>query len=164
MVVTFEKADSLFRQWKVTGPNYDGTVTLFLSKSRGIGWLFKLGEDSLKAVIARDYRNSASPGLISITTNFVAGLYLLQNRDADCNGHFAVYSLKNTWDADVEYTGAYALEMQSSDPCGDGQWKISMGKLKMIRKIQFAAIFTGIMSQNIRHLFKDYVLEEEESN
>jgi len=158
--VIFEKTDSLFRKWKVTGgPIYDGTVDLFVSKERGIGWLFKLGDDSLKAVIARDYRNTSDPRLISITTNFVAGLFFVENFEPKCNSQFAVYSLKNSWDADVEYTGDYALEIESSDPCGDGQWKVSTGKLKMLRKIQFAAIFVAIMTQNIRLLFKGFVLE-----
>jgi hypothetical protein len=159
LVVTFEKTDDLFRKWKVTGPNYDGAVELFVSSDRGIGWLFKLGDDSLKAIIARDYKTSGSPGLISITTNFMAGLYILENRDGKCNGEFALYSIKNSWEADVEYTGHYAFEMVSYDPCNDTQWKVSTGKLKMVRKIQFAAIFTAVMSNNIKHLFRDFVLE-----
>lgn len=158
-VVVFEKTDSLYRKWKVSGTNFDGAIELFVSKTRGIGWLFKLGDDSLKAVIARDYRNTNDPRLISITTNFVSGLFLVENFEPDCNSQFAVYSLKNSWDADVEYTGDYALEMFSSNPCGEGQWKIKTGKLKMMRKIQFAAIFTAAMTQNIRLLFKDFVLE-----
>jgi hypothetical protein len=159
VTVVIEKTDAEFRKWKVTGPDYDGAIELFISNERGIGWLFKFGEDSLKAVIARDYRTSGSPGLITITTNFFAGLYILENRDGDCNGNFAMYSLKNSWEADVEYTGDYAFEMFNYDPCVDGQWKIRSGKLKMVRKIQFAGVFVAATSNNIKHLFRDYVLE-----
>jgi len=158
-IVVFEKTDSLYRKWKVTGSGYEGGIELFISKTRGIGWLIKMGDDSLKAIIARDYRNTADPRLISITTNFISGIYFVENFEAECNSQFAVYSLKNSWDADLEYTGAYAFEMFSSNPCGEGQWKIKPGKLKMPLKIQIAAVFIGAMTQNIKHLFKDFVLE-----
>ena len=45
-IVVFEKTDSLYRKWKVSGPNFDGAIELFVSKTRGIGWLFKLGDSS----------------------------------------------------------------------------------------------------------------------
>lgn len=36
--VTFEKKDSLFRLWQISGNDLNGTATLFASKERGIGW------------------------------------------------------------------------------------------------------------------------------
>ena len=159
VVVVFEKTDDAYRKWKVTGPNFDGGIELYVSKTRGIGWLFKFGEDSLKAVIAKDYKNTFDPRIISITTNFVAGLFFVENRTPECNSRFVVYSVKNSWDSDVEYTGDYALDMYHSMPCGEGQWKVRVGKLKMQRKILFASIFTAVMTPNIRLLFKDFVLE-----
>ncbi|MBK7129209.1 MAG: hypothetical protein IPM74_08170 [Crocinitomicaceae bacterium] len=156
--VVFEKTDSLFRNWKVTGIGYDGMVKLFISKERGIGWSFYLGEDSLKAMIARDYRNTSSPGMISMTASFIAGLFIVENFAPECNSYFKVYSLKNSWDADVEYTGKYALEISTTEPCGEGSWQAKTGKLKMPQKVLYASIFCAAMSQNIRHLFKNFVL------
>lgn len=156
--VVFEKTDSSFRNWNVSGAGYEGHVKLFLSKDRGIGWSFYLGEDSLKAIIARDYRNTSSPGMISMTASFIAGLFIVENFEPDCNSYFKVYSLKNSWDADVEYTGKYALEISSTDPCGDGNWQAKTGKLKMPQKVLYSSIFCAVMSQNIRILFKNFVL------
>jgi len=154
----FEKSDSLFREWKVTGNGYDGSATLFVSKERGIGWVFKCGDDSLKALIARDYRNTNDPRILSITTSFVSGLFIVENFEPDCNSYFRMYALKNSWDADVEYTGPIALEIESSDPCGDGSWHTKTGKLKVPEKIMRVAIFTAVMTHNIRYLFKDFTL------
>lgn len=157
-LVSFEKTDSLFRNWKISGEGFDGSAKLFVSKERGIGWNIGMDGDSLKVLIARDYKNTNDPRLISITTNFVSGLFIVENFEPDCNSYFKVYSLKNSWDADVEYTGNYALEMESSNPCLDGKWKTKTGKLKVHQKVIYGAIFTAIMTQNIRHLFKNFEL------
>lgn len=154
--VVFEKTDSLYRNWKISGNGYEGNARLFVSKERGIGWTIRSGEDSLKVLIARDYKNTNDPRIISISTSFISGLFIVENFEPDCNSNFRVYSLKNSWDADVEYTGAYALEMQHSDPCAAGHWTVKTGKLKIPEKVLYMAVFTGIMTQNIRHLFKDF--------
>ncbi len=156
--VSFENTDSLFRSWKISGSGYDGSAKLFVSKERGLGWQIGMDGDSLKVLIARDLKNAADPRLISITTSFVSGLFMLENFEPSCNSHFKLYALKNSWDADVEYVGAYAFEMESSNPCFDGDWKVKTGKLKVHQKVVYAAIFSAIMAQNIRVLFKDYVL------
>jgi hypothetical protein len=156
--ITFEKTDSSYRNWKISGAGFDGSALLFQTKERGIGWQIGMDGDSLKILIARDVKNAGDPRLISITTNFVSGLFMLENFEPRCNSYFKLYSLKNSWDADVEYTGAYAFEMESSNPCGDGNWKIKTGKLKVQQKVIYASIFTAIMTQNIRALFKDSAL------
>ena len=162
--ISIDKTDPLFRNWIVKGNKFDGTINLFVSKERGIGWNFQFDGDSIRAIIASDYKNVRDPRLISLTTDFMAGLYFIENFDADCNSSFAIYSVQNTWDTDVEYTGKYALEIQSSKPCGAGSWKVKQGKLKMVQKLHFATIFTAIMCQNIRHLFRDYNPDELEIN
>ncbi|MBK6950785.1 MAG: hypothetical protein IPO32_13280 [Crocinitomicaceae bacterium] len=157
-LVNFENTDSLFRIWKISGAGFDGSAQLFVSKERGIGWQIGMDGDSLKVLIARDLKNASDPRLISITTNFVAGLFMLENFEPTCNSYFKLYALKNSWDADVEYVGAYAFEMESSSPCSSGSWKVKTGKLKVHTKVVYAAIFSAIMTHNIRPLFKDYVL------
>lgn len=157
-LVTFERTDSLFRNWKISGNGFDGTANLFVSKERGIGWQIGLDGDSLKVLIARDYKNTADPRIISITTSFISGLFIVENFEPTCNSYFKVYSLKNSWDADVEYTGNYALEIESSNPCADGSWKTKTGKLKVPKKVLYATIFTAVMTQNLRYLFKDFAL------
>lgn len=157
-LVTFERTDSLYRNWKITGNGFDGSANLFVSKERGIGWQIGLDGDSLKVLIARDYKNTNDPRIISITTSFVAGLFILENFEPDCNSYFKVYSLKNSWDADVEYTGNYGLEIESSNPCADGSWKTKTGKLKVPKKVLYVTIFTAVMTQNLRYLFKDFTL------
>lgn len=162
--ISIDKTDELFRNWTVKGNKYDGEINLFVSKERGIGWAFQFDGDSIKAIIASDYKNVRDPRLISLTTDFTAGLFFIENFELECNSSFAVYSVNNSWDTDVEYTGKYAFEIQSSKPCGAGAWKIKTGKLKINQKLQFATIFTAIMTQNIRHLFRDYLEEERAPN
>jgi hypothetical protein len=157
-LVSFENTDSLFRNWKISGGGFDGAAQLFVSKERGIGWQIGMDGDSVKVLIARDLKNAQDPRLISITTNFVAGLFMLENFEPGCNSHFKLYALKNSWDADVEYVGEYAFQMESSSSCSNGSWKVKTGKLKIHSKVVYAAIFSAIMAQNIRLLFKDYVL------
>jgi hypothetical protein len=157
-LVSFENTDSLYRNWKISGNGFDGSANLFVSKERGIGWQIGMDGDSMKVLIARDLKNAADPRLISITTTFVSGLFILENFEPTCNSYFKLYALKNSWDADVEYVGAYAFEMESSSPCSDGSWKVKTGKLKVHQKVVYAAIFSAVMAQNIRLLFKDYVL------
>lgn len=157
-LVSFENTDSLFRNWKISGDGFDGAAQLFVSKERGIGWQIGMDGDSVKVLIARDLKNAQDPRLISITTNFVAGLFMLENFEPSCNSHFKLYALKNSWDADVEYVGEYAFQMEASSPCSNGGWKVKTGKLKVHSKVVYAAIFSAIMAQNIRLLFKDYVL------
>jgi hypothetical protein len=157
-MVNFERADSSFRNWKITGNDFDGMASLFVTKERGVGWLIKAGDDSLKVLIARDYRNAASPAVISITTSFISGLYIIENTGSECNNSFKVYSLKNSWDADVEYTGKYALEMEHTNPCGTGKWIVKTGGLKIPQKITYVAVFVATMAQNVRYLIKDLVL------
>jgi hypothetical protein len=156
--VSFENTDSLYRNWKISGVGFDGSAKLFVSKERGIGWQIGMDGDSLKVLIARDIKNAGDPRLISITTNFVSGLFMLENFEPACNSYFKLYSLKNSWDSDVEYVGAYAFEIESSNPCSNGSWKVKTGKLKVHQKVVYAAVFSALMSQNIRLLFKDYVL------
>lgn len=157
-LVSFEKSDSSFRNWKITGNNFDGAASLFVNKERGVGWFIKAGEDSLKVLIARDYRNAGSPAVISITTSFISGLYIVENTASDCNSSFKVYALKNSWDADVEYTGKYALVMEHSNPCSKGKWIVKTGGLKIPLKIIYVAVFAGTMSQNVQYIVKDIVL------
>ncbi len=157
-LVSFEKTDSLYRNWKISGTGFEGSANLFVSKERGIGWQIGMDGDSLKVLIARDLKNAADPRLISITTSFVSGLFMLENFEPTCNSYFKLYALKNSWDVDVEYVGDYAFEMESSNPCSDGSWKVKTGKLKVHQKVVYAAIFSAVMAQNIRLLFKDYVL------
>jgi hypothetical protein len=157
-LISFENTDSLYRNWKILGTGFEGSANLFVSKERGIGWQIGMDGDSMKVLIARDFKNAADPRLISITTSFVAGLFMLENFEPTCNSNFKLYALKNSWDADVEYVGAYAFEMESSNPCSDGSWKVKTGKLKVHQKVVYAAIFSAVMAQNIRLLFKDYVL------
>ncbi|MBK9191938.1 MAG: hypothetical protein IPM77_10720 [Crocinitomicaceae bacterium] len=157
-MVSFEKTDSSFRNWKISGNAFDGGASLFVNKERGVGWLVKAGDDSLKVLIARDYRNAASPAVISITTSFISGLYIIENVSSDCNNSFKVYSLKNSWDADVEYTGKYAIEMEHTNPCGTGKWIVKTGGLKIPKKIMYVAVFAAAMSQNVRFIVKDLVL------
>lgn len=157
-MVSFENRDSTYRNWKITGEGFDGSAQLFVSKERGIGWQIGMDGDSLKVLIARDPKNAGDPRLISISTNFVSGLFMLENFEPLCNSYFKLYALKNSWDADVEYIGEYAFEMVSANPCSDGNWKVKTGKLKLHQKVVYAAIFTAVMTQNIRALFKGYVL------
>lgn len=157
-IALFEPTDSTLWNWKVSGNGFDGSVQLFVSKERGIGWKFALDGDSLKAIISTDYHNTHDPRLISMTTGFVSGLFCVENFEPDCNSSFVVYSLKNSWDADVEYTGKYALEINSTSPCGKGHWKVKEGKLKIPVKVQYASIFIAVMTQNIRHLFRNFEL------
>ncbi|MBL7897916.1 MAG: hypothetical protein JNJ99_05225 [Crocinitomicaceae bacterium] len=157
-MIRFENKDSTFRNWKISGNGYDGGASLFVNKDRGVGWLIKAGDDSLKVLIARDYRNAASPAVISITTSFIAGLYIVENTSAECNNSFKLYALKNSWDADVEYTGKYALEMEHTNPCGSGKWVVKSGGLKIPQKIMYVAVFAAAMSQNVKYIVKDIVL------
>lgn len=149
----FERTDSLFRNWKISGGGNEGSAQLFVSDERGVGWVIGMDGDSMKVLIARDYRNVQDPRLISISTNFISGLFILENFEPQCNSAFKVYSLKNSWDADVEYTGKYALEIENSKPCSDGTWKTKIGKLKMSRKVLYATIFAAVTTQNLRYLF-----------
>lgn len=157
-LVQFERTDSLFRNWKISGVGYDGSASLFVSRERGAGWIIRSGEDSLKVLIARDFKNANDPRMISITTSFVSGLFILENNDPDCNSAFRVYSLKNSWDADVEYTGEYALYLSNSDPCEEGDWTAKTGKLKLPQKVLVMAVFTAVMTQNVRYLVNDILL------
>lgn len=153
-LVNFEKVDTGFWNWKISGNTYDGNALLFNNPERGVGWLIKAGDDSLKIIIARDVRNTRDPRIISMTTSFVSGLFIVENFEAECNSYFKVYALKNSWDADVEYTGKYALEIANSSPCSDGKWKVKQGKLKVPDKILYFSIFAAVMTQNVRYLFE----------
>jgi len=154
-------SDSLYMHWKVSGSKFDGTIDLFVSQKRGVGWQFVFGQDSLRAIIAADYRNSGDPHLVSITTNFIAGIAMLENIEPECQSSFRTYTIKNSWDADVEYNGNYAFELQNNKPCSEGKWKVKLGKLKMNEKIKFAALFTAVTLPNLRYLLKSGVLEKQ---
>lgn len=154
------KSDSTFWNWEVKGDHVDGYIELFVSEERGVGWDFYMGRDTLKVLISTDYKNTNDPRLLSLTGTIDGSLYYIENQEPDCNSKFQVYELVNPEDSDVEYTGDYALEIETNLPCANGKWKVKSGKQIISYKIQAAAIFTGMMVQNVRHLLKYFVLEE----